>query len=59
VDTQEGRAHRRRGRVAGLRAIEVPTPIGNQLNDNLLRELLRTGTLEPADLTRLDDWADE
>jgi hypothetical protein len=45
--------------IAGLRASEVPSPIGNQLNDNLLRELLRTGTLEPADLTRLDDWADE
>lgn len=44
--------------VRGLRASEVLTPIGNQLNDNLLRELLRTGTLVPTDLARLDDWAD-
>jgi hypothetical protein len=39
-------------------AKEVAQPIGNQLNDNLLRELLRTGTLTPADLALLDDWAD-
>jgi hypothetical protein len=44
--------------VPGLTAKEVPSPIGNQLNDNLLRELLRSSTLGPADLARLDDWAD-
>jgi hypothetical protein len=44
--------------VAGLTEEEVGRPLGNQLNDNLFRELLRTGTLGPADLARLDDWAD-
>jgi hypothetical protein len=44
--------------VPGLVATEVHPPIGNQLNDNLVRELLRTGTLTPADLALLDDWAD-
>ncbi|MFC4949160.1 FHA domain-containing protein [Pseudonocardia sp. GCM10023141] len=43
----------RRG-VSGLRAEEVPSPIGNQLNENLIRELIRTSTLQPGDLTRLD-----
>jgi hypothetical protein len=44
--------------VTGLTAKEVPTPIGNQLNHNLLRELLRSSTLGPMDLARLDEWAD-
>ncbi|OLT11335.1 hypothetical protein BJF78_26985 [Pseudonocardia sp. CNS-139] len=44
--------------VPGLTAKEVPSPIGNQLNHNLLVELVRSGTLGPADLARLDDWAD-
>jgi hypothetical protein len=44
--------------VAGLTAKEAPSPIGNQLNDNLVRELLRSSTLGPDDLARLDDWAD-
>lgn len=44
--------------VPGLIAKEVPAPIGNQLNHNLIRELIRSGTLGPADLARLDDWAD-
>lgn len=32
--------------------------MGNQLNDNLVRELIRTGTLTPTDLHRLDAWAE-
>lgn len=44
--------------VPGLTAGEVPPPIGNQLNHNLIRELIRSSTLGPADLARLDDWAD-
>jgi hypothetical protein len=44
--------------VAGLKAEEVREPIGNQISENLLRELLRTATLVPTDLARLDDWAD-
>jgi hypothetical protein len=44
--------------VAGLVASEVRKPIGNQLNDNLIRELIRSATLVPTDLHRLDDWAD-
>lgn len=43
----------RRG-VRGLLAAEVPAPVGNQLNDNLIRELVRTTTLVPTDLARLD-----
>jgi hypothetical protein len=44
--------------VFGLVASEVPRPIGNQLNDHLIRELIRSATLVPTDLHRLDDWAD-
>lgn len=40
--------------VRGLLAAEVPAPVGNQLNDNLIRELVRTTTLVPTDLARLD-----
>lgn len=44
--------------VFGLVASEVARPIGNQLNDHLIRELIRSATLVPTDLHRLDDWAD-
>ncbi|MFC9897097.1 hypothetical protein ACFVMC_25710 [Nocardia sp. NPDC127579] len=40
--------------VAGLTAAEVPQPIGNMLNHNLIRELLLTGTLVPRDLALID-----
>jgi hypothetical protein len=40
--------------VAGLRRTEVSEPIGNTLNHNLIRELIRSGTVVPADLGRLD-----
>ncbi|MBB4683386.1 FHA domain-containing protein [Amycolatopsis jiangsuensis] len=41
--------------VAGLRRDEVPEPIGNSLNHNLLTELaIRTTTLRRADLERID-----
>lgn len=36
--------------VPGLTRDEVPEPIGNALNDNLLRELLLSTTLTPRDL---------
>jgi hypothetical protein len=39
-------------------ASEVSRPIGNQLNDHLIRELIRSATLVPTDLQRLDDWAE-
>jgi hypothetical protein len=45
--------------VPGMTAAEVPEPVGNQLNDNLIRELMRSGTIVPTDLARLDAWADE
>ncbi|GAA5114600.1 FHA domain-containing protein [Pseudonocardia adelaidensis] len=44
--------------VFGLVASELPQPIGNQLNDHLIRELIRSATLVPTDLQRLDEWAD-
>lgn len=44
----------RRG-VHGLVADEVASPFGSRLTDNLLRELVRSATLVPADLARLDD----
>jgi hypothetical protein len=41
--------------VRGLKRSEVPEPIGNSLNHNLLTELTRTtNTLTRADLTPLD-----
>jgi hypothetical protein len=40
--------------VFGLVASEVSRPIGNQLNDHLIR----SATLARTDLHRLDDWAD-
>lgn len=44
--------------VPGLVASEVTRPLGNQLNDQLIRELIRSATLVPTDLQRLDEWAD-
>jgi hypothetical protein len=52
------RERMRAGGVAGLVSEEVSQPIGNQLNDNMLRELVRSATLVPTDLARLDAWAD-
>ncbi|MFC0113927.1 FHA domain-containing protein [Kibdelosporangium aridum] len=40
--------------VPGLTREEVGEPVGNALNDNLLRELLRSTTLIPKDLSLLD-----
>lgn len=42
------------GRVRGLREEEIPPPLGNALNHNLITELLVTGTIAPADLRLLD-----
>lgn len=41
--------------VAGLTREEVGEPVGNSLNDNLIRELLQSTTLVPPDLAVLDD----
>lgn len=43
-----------RAGVAGLRRDDVPGPVGNVLNDNLLRALVHSTTLVPTDLDRLD-----
>lgn len=43
-----------RGGVPWLTREEVGEPVGNTLNDNLLRELLLSTTLVPPDLTLLD-----
>jgi hypothetical protein len=43
-----------RGGVPGLTLEEIPGPVGNVLNDNLLRALLLSTTLVPTDLARLD-----
>ncbi|MCD0442578.1 FHA domain-containing protein [Glycomyces sp. A-F 0318] len=44
-----------RPRVAGLLREEVfGEPLGNALNDNLIRALLQSTTLDPSDLERLD-----
>lgn len=48
------RARLSRGGVPGLIREEVPEPVGNVLNHNLVRELVASGTLVPFDLTRLD-----
>jgi hypothetical protein len=34
---------------------EIPPPVGNALNHNLIQEMLVTGTLTPADLTQLEE----
>nr|BFF25563.1 hypothetical protein GCM10025732_35280 [Glycomyces mayteni] len=44
-----------RPRVAGLLRDEVlGEPLGNALNDNLIRALLQSATLDPGDLAGLD-----
>ncbi|MQY23903.1 FHA domain-containing protein [Nocardia macrotermitis] len=43
-----------RAGFAGLTAEEMPQPIGNMLNHNLIQELMRSGTLVPCDLERID-----
>jgi len=40
--------------VAGLTAEEVPQPIGNMLNHNLIQELMWSATLVPRDLDRIE-----
>ncbi|MGH3615530.1 MAG: FHA domain-containing protein [Pseudonocardia sp.] len=52
------RARLSRGGVAGLTREEVPEPVGNLLNHNLIRALVLSGTLVPPDLTRLDAGGD-
>lgn len=44
-----------RGGVPGLTREEVGEPIGNALNQNLIRELMESTTLVPPDLALLDD----
>lgn len=41
--------------VDGLTLEELGKPVGNALNDNLIRELLQSTTLVPPDLALLDD----
>lgn len=41
--------------VSGLRREEVGEPVGNSLNDNLLKELVLSTTLVPPDLELLDE----
>lgn len=48
------RARLSRAGVPGLTREEVGEPVGNALNDNLLRELVLTATLIPTDLHLLD-----
>ncbi len=48
------RARLSAGGVYGLRREEVGEPVGNALNDNLLRELVLSTTLVPPDLALLD-----
>jgi hypothetical protein len=43
-----------RAGVAGLTREEVTGPVGNALNHNLLTEMVRSTTLVPPDLRRLD-----
>ncbi|MBF6175039.1 FHA domain-containing protein [Nocardia blacklockiae] len=40
--------------VPGLTADEVPQPIGNMLNHNLIQHLMQSGTLVPRDLALID-----
>lgn len=44
-----------RGGVPGLTREEIGEPIGNALNDNLMRELLLSTTLVPPDIAALND----
>lgn len=41
--------------VSGLTREEVGEPVGNSLNDNLIRQLMKSTTLVPPDLRLLDD----
>ncbi len=43
-------------RVHGLLEEEVPPPVGNVLNHNLIMELLVTTTIVESDLRMLDEW---
>lgn len=47
-----------RGGVPGLTREEVGEPVGNTLNDNLIRELMLSTTLVPPHLALLDDGTD-
>jgi hypothetical protein len=48
-----------RPRVEGLLRDEaLGEPLGNALNDNLIRALLQSTTLVPQDLERLDPYED-
>jgi hypothetical protein len=47
-----------KGGVSGLTEKEVGTPVGNALNHNLLRELIRSTTLVPLDLAEFDAMFD-
>lgn len=47
------------GRVRGLLEEEVPPPVGNTLNHNLIMELLVTTTIGKADLLLLDEESAE
>ncbi|MGH3622723.1 MAG: FHA domain-containing protein [Sciscionella sp.] len=47
-----------RNGVPGLKREEVGEPVGNALNDNLLKELVHSTTLVPPDLAILDDRPD-
>ncbi|HEX6359410.1 FHA domain-containing protein [Actinophytocola sp.] len=49
------RARLSKAGVPGLTREEVGEPVGNKLNDNLLRELLLSTTLVPPDLRLLED----
>jgi hypothetical protein len=42
--------------VTGLRKGDLPEPIGNLLNHNLIEALMSTATLTPSDLILLDGW---
>ncbi|WP_212612401.1 hypothetical protein [Pseudonocardia hierapolitana] len=48
------RARLSRAGVAGLTREEVSGPVGNALNHNLITELVRSTTLVPPDLRRLE-----
>jgi hypothetical protein len=41
--------------VSGLLEEEIPPPVGNALNHNLIRELLVTTTIRRSDLAVLDE----
>ncbi|MGH3380430.1 MAG: hypothetical protein ACRDP6_37415 [Actinoallomurus sp.] len=49
------RARLSRGGVPRLTREEIGEPVGNALNENLIRELLESTTLGPADLVTLGD----